>query len=301
MEEEAKIVLMTPEWAAELLKTRHPRERNIRPRAVLQLVRAFKAGAYMLNGDAIRLSSEGNLMDGSHRLTACVKSGCSFRTVLVVGLASEAYGSIDRGLKRRTGDDVKMAGMDHSNARAALAAKLCAMCCGPATTMYSGLTSMELMNIIQELREPIESVMPPSRTFRGSRGVSPPSAPLLGAVKVWMSMADAEKADKFWKDIHTGVGLSANDPAYVFREKVFRHLRAGSPVTPMKWVDLLTQAAAHTLRGTQITRLITRGVPRIHDLPGFSREQLYEFLAPHIHPGHAVPTKAAHRRNRQAA
>ena len=98
-----QVVEMTPEWAGEILK-RNIENRPIKKTKLSTYVSALKAGDWLLNGDPIRLYSNGDLCDGQHRLHACLQSGVSFHTVLATGLDKSVHGTIDIGASRTASD-----------------------------------------------------------------------------------------------------------------------------------------------------------------------------------------------------
>lgn len=108
MTKESFIVTMTPEWATKLLLT-NDKNRRISKNTVAAMVRDMLAGNWRLNGDAIRVDTDGNLVDGQHRLTACVVANIPFETLLVTGLDAEDRLTIDRGRPRGIGDNLAIA------------------------------------------------------------------------------------------------------------------------------------------------------------------------------------------------
>lgn len=106
---------MTPEMAADILK-RNPTNRHIKRSHVDLMARDMAAGDFQFNGDAIRLNGNGELIDGQHRLTACVKSGASFHTLLIRGLSSDVRATIDSGSKRTFADRLAMDGIASATA-----------------------------------------------------------------------------------------------------------------------------------------------------------------------------------------
>lgn len=80
-------------------------QRNLSANTVERYAADMVAGMWKENGDAIRISASGKLVDGRHRLSAIVKSGCQIRAVVITGVDDLAIRTIDRG-KRRTMRDV---------------------------------------------------------------------------------------------------------------------------------------------------------------------------------------------------
>lgn len=70
---------ITPKIAAEYL-TRNTSNRNRRPTRIQQYARDMGSGNWPVTGESIKFSETGDLLDGQHRLVACVLSGVSFQT-----------------------------------------------------------------------------------------------------------------------------------------------------------------------------------------------------------------------------
>lgn len=97
---------ITPEVAAEMLKC------NVNNRAVKRepIESALKDGQWRLNGATIVFAGDGTLLDGQHRLMACVASGVPFDTIVVRGLAHSSQVTMDSGVKRSVADHLRMRG-----------------------------------------------------------------------------------------------------------------------------------------------------------------------------------------------
>lgn len=99
---ESKII--TPDVARSMLAT-SAGNRPIGRRRVGLLIEAMKAGTWAShNGEAIKMSPEGHLVDGHHRLTAIVVSG----TTVTMDVAYGAHGPMDEGKSRSPGDIAQM-------------------------------------------------------------------------------------------------------------------------------------------------------------------------------------------------
>ncbi len=91
---------ITPELAKHLLATTNHDNRPLKPAHVKMPVTAIN-DEWMLNGETIAFSKSGRLLDGQHRLTACVNTGKAFQTVIIKGIEDEAaFGTIDTGKPR---------------------------------------------------------------------------------------------------------------------------------------------------------------------------------------------------------
>lgn len=95
---------VTPKKAMEWLKRNvHNRPRS--EKLTGNYAQAMRAKKWLLNGEAVKFNGNGDLIDGQHRLTACVESGVPFDTYVVRGLPHEAFDTLDQG-RRRSGADV---------------------------------------------------------------------------------------------------------------------------------------------------------------------------------------------------
>lgn len=95
--------VLTPELMEYLLEKN---TNNIPPvKSKIQLYSSLmKNGEWLYNGDSIRVSNTGRLLDGQNRLYAAIDSGHNLKTDLVVGLPDDVFNTIDRGRVRKTSD-----------------------------------------------------------------------------------------------------------------------------------------------------------------------------------------------------
>lgn len=96
---------VTPRLAKDWLQ-RNLHNRKLDARIVEYYARVMKSGEWKWNGDPIRFSSTGVLLDGQHRLQACVEADMSIRATVIAGLGDDAYKTIDHGRARRLTDSL---------------------------------------------------------------------------------------------------------------------------------------------------------------------------------------------------
>lgn len=100
-----EVVTITPEEAISICEEYNGFNRPVDWNIVHYYASQMKEGLWQINGEAIILSDQGELLDGQHRLYACVEAGVPFRTILVKGISKEAFKTINTG-KKRTGRDI---------------------------------------------------------------------------------------------------------------------------------------------------------------------------------------------------
>lgn len=91
---------VTPKMAKDLLASSRG-NRRLRQQGVIEYYEAMKADAFCYNnGDTIRLDSDGNVLDGQHRLSALVMYGKPMWMLFVLNVHKDAMRTIDRNYRR---------------------------------------------------------------------------------------------------------------------------------------------------------------------------------------------------------
>ena len=99
----ADIEEITPEVANELLQT-NTNNRELRQSTIERYAAQIQDGLWELNGEAIKISGEGKLLDGQHRLHAVVRVNKTIESVVVRGLNPETFHTLDLGRSRTPAD-----------------------------------------------------------------------------------------------------------------------------------------------------------------------------------------------------
>jgi hypothetical protein len=100
---EAFIAEITPAMAKEMLAT-STGNRKLRGWYVSQLASAMHRGEWRVTSQGIGFCTNGHLKDAHHRLSACIQSGVTIESLIVLGLRDDAYQVIDTGMMRTYGD-----------------------------------------------------------------------------------------------------------------------------------------------------------------------------------------------------
>lgn len=110
---------VTPEWAKGILASSNKRNRKPKVSIVSKYTKDMLNGEWGSNGDSIRFGKSGALLDGQHRLMACVKSGVSFDAIVVTDvddISGDPFVHIDGGKGRTRGDVLEAAGVADAHA-----------------------------------------------------------------------------------------------------------------------------------------------------------------------------------------
>ena len=114
VEPKIEIVEITPQIGAAWLDT-NIKNRKLVASTVRKYARDMGNGCFILTGDAIRFDANKNLIDGQHRLRACIEADRNFVSVVMYGLQSEVQSHIDIGKARTAGDVLSMQGFNYTN------------------------------------------------------------------------------------------------------------------------------------------------------------------------------------------
>lgn len=116
---EAVKTRITPELAIQLLEA-NTLNRTLRDTRVERYAQDMKAGKWLLNGETIKITEDGQLLDGQHRLWAVIEANTPVDMLVVRGLDERVLHTIDTGAARTFADVAKIGGHTNTNLLAAL-------------------------------------------------------------------------------------------------------------------------------------------------------------------------------------
>ena len=111
----ARVYTFTPELAEHILKSRNGANRSPNMRKVDEYVHAMQTKRWPVTGGTIVFGKTGYLMDGQHRLLACVRAKVPLTTFVAFNINDGAFAMIDIGRKRSNVDAFQIARVPHAN------------------------------------------------------------------------------------------------------------------------------------------------------------------------------------------
>lgn len=105
---------ITPQRAQQYLQLLSQPNRRLVEHVVSRYANDMKLGRFVMNGEPIIFDSEGAVIDGQHRLHACVRSGTAFTSMVVRGVPHSVFVSINTGRTRIGCDVLSIAGYVNS-------------------------------------------------------------------------------------------------------------------------------------------------------------------------------------------
>lgn len=225
----AGVETITPEVAEAMLEG-NVVNRNLRQRRVNLYAKQMLQGLWRVTGEAIVFSETGQLLQGQHRLTACIEAGVPFQTVVVRGVDFEAMRVMDTGAARTPGDSLKLEGIVDENNSAAALRRLYAIDGGFPTNpnLMNLITRDDLVGFYQEHQELIEA----------AREYGAPCRNMLGHSRsMWIVLAflvmqsDRDLGREFMEGLATGAGLPVGDARLAYAKLLHSKKAQGQTLT----------------------------------------------------------------------
>lgn len=210
---------ITPDTACVYLE-RNNGNRHVRQDHVARLARDMVTGNWRLNGEPISFDREGNLINGQHRLWACVMSKVSFETVVVRGVDSQAYTTIDIGRPKSMGDFLLRDHVKNANVVAAIVRLVLYHERNQLSMQKNGNLTPTIAEVQDGLlRHPgvVESAAWASTDVKNILRSS-----LAGFMHYLMSTRYPDTWRLFTGQLVHGVGLTMDDPVYQLRKHLLR-------------------------------------------------------------------------------
>lgn len=214
-----RIVTVTPEMASKMLD-RNERNRPITNGNLDLFEQKFRNGEMVLNGESIKISADGRILDGQHRLTACVNTGIPFEVLIVEGLADETQDTMDDGSRRSPAAQLSIEGVSNATNVAAMARATVLARRYPLRMAVKTAGSGKIATkpeVLREVRDNADHYQILTVAIRPIVSKTPLKAgPASLLVKLFDSI-DAEDAEFFWARVVDGQNLTKGNPIYELR------------------------------------------------------------------------------------
>jgi len=212
----ANVRRITPEVAKEMLK-RNTGNRGLSNSHLIFLSKEMTEGRWLFDGQPIRFTDGGKLLDGQHRLNAVINSGESQDFLIVTGIESDSFKVMDTGKNRNGSDCFKIQGIEYSTSVAATVKFIIDM---KFNTVSGGvkISNSELMEWYSENKSILEFV-------RRSEHLAKAFSRVISSSKIagyWFLFAEKNVTDSdiFINKLCNGLDLSVDSPIYVLRKKL---------------------------------------------------------------------------------
>lgn len=218
---------ISPQDAAIILERHNRNNRKIDPRRVDQWRMAIERGNWVLNGTTVSFDQNCDLVDGQHRLKACVESGKSIVVIVVTGLIPEASRhTVDVGKPRSTGDVLEMSGVSDGIMVCAVTRALHRIrkCHREGTGTHGRYDeSADIRDAAHVKRLAMSEIVLIRDAISVVRGINTKWIALSSAAALYVEFsyqASTDAAAGFWVAVKTGASLDVSDPRLLLRNRL---------------------------------------------------------------------------------
>jgi hypothetical protein len=244
MTQTASLIEICPKIAQTMLSV-NLANRPISTRHIATLSRAMIEGDWKINGDMIRISKTGKVIDGQHRLHAVILSQTTIRSWVMVGLDDDVFDTIDIGKKRSIADTLSCRGEKNATSLGASLRLLDKYYKGTveAGASYSTTDIEKVLEAHPNMRDCIFE----SKVLRG---LAFPST--LSVCNYLFSKKNKTLADVFFQQLTTGTGLERGMPVHTLRERLVANAGSKSKLKEAYLFGLFIVAFNHFCNGKRL-------------------------------------------------
>jgi hypothetical protein len=265
-----RVETVGPKKAAKYL-TKNPKNRKISPVVWKRYAKAMVEGNWALTGEPLIFDDDGNLLDGQHRLTACVESGVSFTTLVIRGIDKDTWAKMNIGRSRTLANVLQAENIPYANRIASAANMAMAIEDAEEAADSSPIGTREkvdpdelLAYVKQNLELLHEAVLAVSKD-QGPSILRPPS--VFIALYLLLAKKNRTRTREFFEALTSGEVLTKEDPAWRLRATLISKLSQKNVRTKKLWLIGVTIKAwnAH-LQGKKIKQLkfgLSESFPKI--------------------------------------
>lgn len=248
----AKVVEITPAKAKKYLGDM-VNNRRLRAKHVAFLKQQMMSGDWILTNNAIAFNTEGQLMDGQHRLQAVLDSGKAFDFIVVSGLDEKAFDVIDTGKVRTAPDILSIEGFPYAMEVSAIVRFTMQMRTGSyneagakGTGQVKNTNHQVLEAALQEREKFTRLAITAKRWAYESGRLMPPS--VWGGLSYFFEIHSRPKTEMFMDSLAYGVDIKRDSPIHFLRRELagwkqstlrFRQ-RDQAAITIMAWNHYVT-------------------------------------------------------------
>lgn len=253
----AGVAIIDKHLAERLLKS-NTRNRPMREGKVSEYARAMRSGTWAFNAEAIKISSDGVLADGQHRLQAITwmdDDDPGYPLLVVYGLTPESQLTMDQGAKRTAHEQLALTGAEVDTTIAAAIRALIAW----DTGLYFANRTRSIVGtdaIIAWAKERPEAVDAfhelSSRGYRKVVGL-PPSITLACAYR--FNEIDSDSTAEFFSGLVSPVGLTHGSPILALRHRMERVAITRERISAREFIAYTVTAWNHYRNGNRVATI----------------------------------------------
>lgn len=263
---------ITPDRARALLDA-NTRNRTVKQGSMEKMANEIRQGTWNLNGETIKVASDGSLNDGQHRLLAVIKANTAIETLVVYGVTPQSQDTVDVGAKRTSGDVLGMHGILNATTSSAIIRRAVAYNRNNVAAGNSSLdpTNQQILRFYERQPQEVQAACHVARSAQRALNVS---AAVAGAAAFLFAKVDAKLSDRLMLQLATGADMEPDSPVLVLRNALIRDsIQAGGRRADgdviFAWF-IKTWNAVYTARALRQVRW-ARGIEAFPAIEGYHR------------------------------
>ncbi len=248
---------ITPIEAEEILKN-NPDNRKVRNAAVEFLIVQIKAGKFIYNGESVIISVTGKLLNGQHRLIACMLSGIPIEVELVTGVPDEVMPTIDTGSARTAADVFQMNSIKHASSfSTGIRNILTIMQTKRSSTGKARfkVANQDILEFYKNNKQTMEAIggFSTHQTAIGTKIIS--AGRVIGYIYLLGTIKDDTAIFDFFREVLTGVRIRESNVANLLRERLIANKISASKMTDSSVHLMIIKAFKHYSNGVTVKYL----------------------------------------------
>ena len=250
-----EIKTITPDLAKQLLANNF-QNRKLNQYHLNTLISAMKAGNWKENGEAIKFSNTGKLLDGQHRLTAIAESNTAQELVIISELEDSVFDTIDTGKPRTNTDFLYIEQIPNAAVMSSILSYINVfeagldLTAGASKVVRTASLILERYKSNPDYYNSLASLA--KRYYKVCSFLTPAEYGLIYHV---LAKKSSQCAEEFLDKLSTGTNLNADDPIYVLRQRLFQYKTGKlNPSIKLK-LGLVFVAWNFYRKGTNVQRL----------------------------------------------
>lgn len=251
---EFRVLNVGPDLAAAWLE-KNDNNRNEAKGNAAKISRSMELGDFKFLGDPVRFDTEGQLLDGQHRLKGIVDNGIEIPLLVIRGFHAAAQLYMDQGKTRQAGDQVKLAGVtaQSGNNWASIARLVIRWDAGDVLGNLLVPGTAEIVAFCEEHKDQMARAVAAANSQYRRVGARKPVA---GATFYFAELIDAQLAHRFFRQLATGEDIRTGDPVFALRDTLLKRKgTGGNKLSSNEELSLFVRAWNATRDGITLQRL----------------------------------------------
>lgn len=224
MQIKSELETITPSQAKQMLQS-NTGNRNIRKRSVEIYAKQMKLGNWRVTGEPICFDTKGCLINGQHRLMACIEADVSIDTFVIRNMDRDTMKVMDTGATRSNSDMFAFEGIQNGSGLGASIRIFLAMKSenGPHGSALGLITRDEIFDEFQAHPAMWQSCVVAGNRIAKATGRALPQAN-LGAflADLHANNIPEPKINEFIEKLEFGAGMTKTDPVLAYRQFMLR-------------------------------------------------------------------------------